>query len=38
MKAATYVGMTADEAKKYDERRQRITALAEQLKLLENPQ
>jgi len=35
MKAATYVGMTPDEAKAYDLRRQRITALTHELRLLE---
>jgi uncharacterized coiled-coil protein SlyX len=32
---ATYVGMTAEEAKTYDARRQRLTALIERLRELD---
>jgi hypothetical protein len=32
---ATYVGMTAEEAKTYDARRQRLTALIERLRQLD---
>jgi hypothetical protein len=32
LKTATFVGMTADEAKTYDARRQRLTSLVEQLR------
>jgi hypothetical protein len=35
LKTATYVGMTAEEAKTYDERRQRLTALVERLRELD---
>lgn len=34
LKTATFVGMTASEAKIYDARRQRITELVEQLRVL----
>jgi hypothetical protein len=33
---ATAVGMTADEAKEYDERRQKILAYVQDLKMLED--
>jgi hypothetical protein len=36
LKTATFVGMTAAEAKIYDARRQRITELVEQLRVLRN--
>lgn len=36
LKTATFVGMTAEEAKIYDARRRRITELVEQLRGLRN--
>ena len=36
LKTATFVGMTAEEAKIYDARRRRITELVEQLRALQN--
>ena len=38
LKTATYVGMTAEEAREYDARRQQITKLVEELRLLQNAQ
>ena len=38
LKTATYVGMTAEEARQYDGRRQQITKLVEELRLLKNAQ
>ena len=38
LKQATFVGMTPDEAKEYDERRKRITVLVQQLATLEKAQ
>jgi hypothetical protein len=38
LKNATYVGMTAEEARQYDARRQQITKLVEELRLLKNAQ
>lgn len=38
LKTATFVGMTPDEAKEYDDRRQQITRLVEQLRSLQNAQ
>lgn len=35
LKGAVYVGMTADEAEEYDERRQQITRIISQLMMLE---
>jgi endo-1,4-beta-D-glucanase Y len=35
LRMAVYVGMTPDEAQEYDERRQRITDLVQQLAVLE---
>lgn len=35
LKSAVYVGMTPDEAKGYDERRQQITRIISQLMMLE---
>jgi hypothetical protein len=34
LKTATYVGMTAEQAREYDARRQQITNLLEELRLL----
>jgi len=34
LKTATYVGMTAEKAREYDARRQQITNLLEELRLL----
>jgi hypothetical protein len=36
MKTATFVGLSTDEAKEYEERRAKISALVEELRLLEN--
>ena len=36
MKTATFVGLSTDEAKEYEERRAKILALVEELRLLEN--
>jgi hypothetical protein len=36
LKRAIYLGMTTDEAKKYDERQRQITELVQELNLLEN--
>lgn len=38
LKSATYVGMTPDEAKEYDARRQKITQLVQELSLLQKAQ
>jgi hypothetical protein len=38
LKSATFIGMTPDEAKEYDERRQKITELVKELALLEKAQ
>lgn len=38
LKTATYVGMTPEEARQYDTRRQKITKLVEELKLLKDAQ
>ena len=38
LKSATYVGITAEEAQEYDERRKNITRLVKQLALLEKAQ
>jgi len=38
LKSATYLGMTAEEAQEYDERRKNITRLVQQLALLEKAQ
>jgi len=38
LKTATYLGMTPDEAKEYDERRERIAELVQQLQLLNESQ
>ena len=38
LKAATYLGMTSEQAKHYDERRRNITKLVQQLALLEKAQ
>lgn len=35
LNTATYLGMTADEAKEYDERRERVLKLVRDLKILE---
>jgi len=36
LKSATFVGMTPNEAKEYDDRRKKITCLVEQLRLLKD--
>lgn len=36
LKTATFVGMTPDEAKEYDERRKKITRLMEELRILKS--
>jgi hypothetical protein len=38
LKMATYVGMTPEEAKEYDQRREKITALVEELSELKKAQ
>lgn len=38
LKTATYLGMTTDEAKEYEQRRDRILGLVESLALLEESQ
>ena len=38
LKSATYLGMTPDEAKEYDARRQKITQLVQELSLLQKAQ
>lgn len=38
LKMAMYVGMTPDEAKEYDDRRRRILAYVQDLKMLEESQ
>jgi hypothetical protein len=38
LKSATFIGMTPDEAKEYDERRQKIRELVKELALLEKAQ
>ena len=38
LKSATYLGMTAEEAQEYDERRKNITRLIQQLAMLEKAQ
>jgi hypothetical protein len=38
LKSATYLGMTPDEAKEYDQRREEILKLVERLTMLEKSQ
>jgi len=38
LKSATFVGMTPDEAKEYDERRKKIARLVEEMRLLKDAQ
>jgi uncharacterized protein YeaC (DUF1315 family) len=38
LRTAVYVGMTPEEAREYDERRQRITQMVQELALLEQAQ
>jgi hypothetical protein len=37
-RSATFIGMTSDEAKEYDQRRKRILRCVQDLKMLEEPQ